>query len=58
MGFGAEMEMKMYMKGEDEGDDDMLDNEHSPGGIVIESIWCTIISTFFWILVNIWHNSW
>ena len=38
MGFGAEMEMKMYMKGEDEGDDDMLDNEHSPGGIVIESL--------------------
>lgn len=32
------MEMKMYMKGEDEGDDDMLDDEHSPGGIVIESL--------------------
>ena len=32
------MEMKMYVTGEDEGDDDMLDDEHSPGGIVIESL--------------------
>jgi hypothetical protein len=34
--FGAEMEMKMYM-GDDEGDDAHLD-EHSPGGIVIETL--------------------
>jgi hypothetical protein len=30
------MEMKMYM-GEDEGDDEHID-EHSPGGIVIETL--------------------
>jgi hypothetical protein len=30
------MEMKMYM-GEDEGDDEHID-EHSPGGIVIETV--------------------
>jgi hypothetical protein len=35
-GFGAEMEMKMYM-GDDEGDDEHID-EHSPGGIVIETL--------------------
>lgn len=38
MGFGAEMEMRMYVKGEDEGDDSLLEDEHSPGGIVIESL--------------------
>jgi ATP-binding cassette subfamily B (MDR/TAP) protein 1 len=37
MGFGAEMEMRMYVTGEDEGDD-TLEEEHSPGGIVIESL--------------------
>jgi hypothetical protein len=37
MGFGAEMEMRMYVTGEDEGDD-ALEEEHSPGGIVIESL--------------------
>lgn len=35
MGFGAIMEMKMYM-GEDESGED--ENEHSSGGIVIESL--------------------
>ena len=37
LGFGAEMEMKMYYSGEDEGDDEVED-EHSPGGIVVESL--------------------
>jgi ATP-binding cassette subfamily B (MDR/TAP) protein 1 len=33
------MEMKMYVTGEDEGDDgELLEDEHSPGGIVIESL--------------------
>lgn len=33
------MEMKMYVTGEDEGDDgELLEHEHSPGGIVIESL--------------------
>ena len=38
LGFGAEMEMRMYVKGEDEEDIDTLDDEKSPGGIVIESL--------------------
>ena len=39
MGFGAEMEMRMYVKGSDEGDDSVLnDDEQSPGGIIIESL--------------------
>lgn len=33
------MEMKMYVTGEDEGDDaELLEDEHSPGGIVVESL--------------------
>lgn len=32
------MEMRMYVKAEDEGDDSLLEDEHSPGGIVIESL--------------------
>lgn len=36
MGFGAEMEMKMY-NGEDMGDDEEID-ENSPGVIVIETL--------------------
>jgi hypothetical protein len=35
-GFGAEMEMKMYM-GDDEGDVEHI-GERSPGGIVIETL--------------------
>ena len=31
------MEMRMYVKSEDEGDD-TVEEEHSPGGIVIESL--------------------
>ncbi|KAG7369599.1 efflux ABC transporter permease/ATP-binding protein [Nitzschia inconspicua] len=37
LGFGAEMEMQMYITGEDEGDD-TVEDEHSPGGIVVESL--------------------
>jgi ATP-binding cassette subfamily B (MDR/TAP) protein 1 len=37
MGFGAEMEMKMYMTPPDEGDDS-VEEKNSPGGIVIESL--------------------
>ena len=36
LAFGAEMEMRMYM-GEDEGDDSVED-ENSPGGIVVETL--------------------
>lgn len=36
MGFGAEMEMKMYL-GEDEGDDSDL-KDHSPSGILLETL--------------------
>jgi hypothetical protein len=35
-GFGAEMEMRTFL-GEDETDDSTMD-EHSPGGIVLESL--------------------
>jgi len=35
-GFGAEMEMRLYV-GEDEGDDRQVD-EHGPGGLVIETL--------------------
>jgi len=37
LAFGAEMEMKMYVTGEDEGDD-TVEDENSPGGIVVESL--------------------
>jgi len=36
MGFGAEMEMRMYVKGEDEGDDSLLEDEHSPVSSLVE----------------------
>jgi ATP-binding cassette subfamily B (MDR/TAP) protein 1 len=37
LGFGAEMEMQMYVSGEDEGDD-TVEDENSPGGIMVESL--------------------
>lgn len=37
MGFGAEVEMRMYM-GEDIGASEQQDSEHSPGGIAVESL--------------------
>ncbi|KAL3906406.1 MAG: hypothetical protein SGILL_009283, partial [Bacillariaceae sp.] len=37
LAFGAEMEMQMYYNGEDEGDD-TVEDENSPGGIVVESL--------------------
>jgi ATP-binding cassette subfamily B (MDR/TAP) protein 1 len=39
LGFGAEMEMRMYVTGVDEGNDaELPEDERSPGGIVMESL--------------------
>jgi ATP-binding cassette, subfamily B (MDR/TAP), member 1 len=32
------MEMQMYVTGEDEGDESVVEDEKSPGGIVVESL--------------------